>query len=130
MIYFDKIVTTKKTFHCFMCYHHPFQYVQLSALYMAITPPVLSKGHHCNTMQLLHSNISINYRKSFHYYFYRESLCTNKQGSVCQLAFIDWGYTDTCPINDHSQQSLIIRCITYKMYCAGGLLIPACPSFC
>ena len=81
----------------FSCYHDPFQHAQMGNLYMDIGQPVLSKGWHCNNMQLKHQDTSINYRKYFCCYFYRASLSTDKQKLVWGLAGKDWRVHDYAP---------------------------------
>ena len=88
-----------------------------------------SKRWHCNNMQLLHRDISINLRKSFCHYFYRDSLHTSKQDFVCQLALKDWG-PHKYPANTWPFITVIdLYIYNIKMSCVSWLLIPECPSF-
>ena len=60
-----RFLLKRTTFHCFMCYHCPFQHAHMGKWYMDITQSLLSKGQHCNNMQLLHRDTLINYRNFF-----------------------------------------------------------------
>ena len=104
-----RFLLQRTTFHCFMCYHSPFQHAQMGKLYTYITQPVLSKGWHCNNMQLLHRDTSINYRKYFFITFTETHYI-----QINKTLYGDWpvwsgGYMITNPISDHSHHSLILK---------------------